>query len=79
MPVYNEARPLSEVWGPDEAVAVALTVRRAAEIVLVDDASTDESLDILRDLRRRQIPAVVRVLRHEANHGIMVCLRHPLH
>ena len=68
MPVYNEACALPGVL--DEALAVALASPVACEIVLVDDASTDGSLDILLAYER-EYPAVVRVIHHEANQGIM--------
>jgi glycosyltransferase involved in cell wall biosynthesis len=68
MPVYNEACALPGVL--DEALAVALASPVACEIVLADDASTDGSLDILLAYER-EYPAVVRVIRHESNQGIM--------
>ena len=68
MPVYNEACALPGVL--DEALAVASASPVACEVVLVDDASTDGSLDILLAYER-EYPAVVRVIRHEANQGIM--------
>jgi glycosyltransferase involved in cell wall biosynthesis len=71
MPVYNEEESLSDVL--DETLAVVGAAPWAAEIVLVDDASTDRSIDILRDYERRH-PGVVRVLGHESNRGIMSSL-----
>jgi dolichol-phosphate mannosyltransferase len=68
MPVYNEACALPGVI--NEALAVALASPVACEIVLVDDASSDGSLDILLAYQR-EYPAVVRVIHHEANQGIM--------
>ena len=68
MPVYNEACALPGVL--DEALAVALASPVACEIVLVDDASTDGSLDILLAYQR-EYSAIVRVIHHEANQGIM--------
>jgi glycosyltransferase involved in cell wall biosynthesis len=68
MAVYNEERALPEVL--DEALEVVAAAPLPSEIVLVDDASTDRSLEILRDYERRHA-GVLRVLRHEANRGIM--------
>src|SRR5271157_274205 len=68
MPVYNEERALPGVL--DEAIASLATVPYRLEILLVDDASTDRSLEILQDYERRH-PGVVRIIRHEMNRGIM--------
>lgn len=68
LPVYNEERALPGVL--DEALAALATASVAWEIVLVDDASTDRSPEILEDYRRRH-PNVLRIIRHETNRGIM--------
>ena len=47
MPVYNEQRALRAVL--DEAIAALSLSPLRSEIVLVDDASTDKSLEILHD------------------------------
>ncbi len=68
MPVYNEERALPGVL--DEAIASLATAPYRLEILLVDDASTDRSLELLQDYERRH-PGVVRILRHEMNRGMM--------
>jgi glycosyltransferase involved in cell wall biosynthesis len=68
MPVYNESEALPRVL--EEA---AETVARApfhAEVVLVDDASTDDSLAILQAWQQRHPELLIRILRHETNRGI---------
>jgi glycosyltransferase involved in cell wall biosynthesis len=68
MPVYNEEVVLGTVI--DEALDAGAATGLSYELVLLDDASTDRSLDILRDFQTRY-PAVMRVLRHESNRGII--------
>ena len=68
MPVYNEERSLPGVL--NEAIASLATAPFNWELVLVDDASTDRSFEILQDYQRRH-PDVLRVIRHETNRGIM--------
>jgi glycosyltransferase involved in cell wall biosynthesis len=67
MPVYNEEEALPGVL--DEALAALERSGLRYEIVLLDDASTDRSLEILQSYQRRH-PDVIRILRHEANRGI---------
>jgi glycosyltransferase involved in cell wall biosynthesis len=68
MPVYNEERALPGVL--DEALASLATAPFRSELILVDDASTDSSLEILQDYERRH-SGILRILRHETNRGIM--------
>jgi glycosyltransferase involved in cell wall biosynthesis len=68
MPVFNEEQALPGVL--DEAVATVAAAPFSAEIVVVDDASTDTSLALLQDFQRRHPELAVRVLRHESNRGI---------
>ncbi|MGL4553480.1 MAG: glycosyltransferase family 2 protein [Gemmataceae bacterium] len=67
MPVYNEREALPTTL--DDAVSALAGAPFPYEIVLVDDASTDDSLAILEAYRDRH-PDVIRVLRHERNRGI---------
>jgi glycosyltransferase involved in cell wall biosynthesis len=68
MPVFNEQHALPAVLA--EAAAVASSARYPVEIVLVDDASTDGSLALLRDWQTRHPGLAVRILRHDSNRGI---------
>jgi glycosyltransferase involved in cell wall biosynthesis len=68
MPVYNEEEALPGVL--EEAAAVAAAAPFRMEIVVVDDASTDGSLALLRDWQARNPGLSVRILRHETNRGI---------
>jgi glycosyltransferase involved in cell wall biosynthesis len=72
MPVYNEEAALPFVL--EEAFAVLADADFSYEIVLLDDASTDRSLDILESYRQRY-PHVVRILRQETNRGIAEAFR----
>jgi len=67
LPVFNEEEALPGVL--DEALAALGLADFSHEIVLLDDASTDRSPDILDDCGRR-FSETVRVLRHERNRGI---------
>ncbi len=67
LPVFNEEEALPAVL--DEALAALDGADFSHEIVLLDDASTDRTPDILRDFQRRY-PETVRLLRHERNRGI---------
>jgi dolichol-phosphate mannosyltransferase len=67
MPVYNEQEALPGTL--DEALSALAGAPFTYEIVLVDDASRDNSLAILEAYRERH-PDLLRVLRHEKNRGI---------
>ena len=66
MPVYNERETIREIVRRVEDVPVE------KEIVIVDDASTDGTRDILRELESR---ADIRVFYHTANQGKGAALR----
>jgi glycosyltransferase involved in cell wall biosynthesis len=68
MPVYNEEGALPEVLA--EAAAVAARAPFDVEVVVVDDASTDGSLQLLHDWQARHPELTFRILRHESNRGI---------
>jgi glycosyltransferase involved in cell wall biosynthesis len=67
MPVFNEAAALPTVL--DEALAALATAPFSYELVLLDDASTDQSPAILNEYGERHSDTV-RVLRHTHNQGI---------
>jgi glycosyltransferase involved in cell wall biosynthesis len=67
MPVYNEEAALPGVL--EEAWAALAPAPFRFEIVLVDDASTDRSLQILLAFQGRH-PEAVRILQHQCNLGI---------
>lgn len=62
IPCYNEVTSLEKVL--DRVLAVGL----ADEIVIVDDGSTDGTLDVLKKIEARQNP-MVRIFYHEKNQG----------
>ncbi len=65
VPLYNEAPSLPELH---ERIAAALQeLKLAAEMIFVDDGSTDDSFETLTNLRRRD--ARVRVLQFRRNYG----------
>ena len=68
MPVYNEEQALPEVL--DEALRALAEAPFSYEIVLVDDASTDGSLGLLKSFQREHPEVDIRLLRHRRNQGI---------
>jgi glycosyltransferase involved in cell wall biosynthesis len=66
IPAYNESATIEELVGRVQAVPVN------KEIVIVDDASTDGTLEILKRLERQDN---VVVYRHEVNQGKGAALR----
>ncbi|MCB0403873.1 MAG: glycosyltransferase family 2 protein [Bdellovibrionales bacterium] len=72
MPVYNEAGVLASSL--DEALSTVVKASYPCEILLVDDASSDQSFEILQEYQKRY-PQTIRVLRHQSNRGIMGALK----
>jgi len=70
VPVYNER---DNVLPLIEEIVAALRGRTAFEIVYVDDASRDDTLDVLRDARSRY--PELRVVRHLAQAGQSAAVR----
>jgi glycosyltransferase involved in cell wall biosynthesis len=70
LPVYNEAENLPVLWAELEPVLGQLPV--AAEVLIVDDGSTDESAAIARDLARTD--PRVRLVRLADNAGLTAAL-----
>ena len=67
IPCYNEANTIEEIVNAVRAAPVD-----GLEIIVVDDASTDGTIDVLRS---RIEPLVSKVLYHERNHGKGAALR----
>ena len=67
VPAYNEEQTIATV------VQRLLDVPRLLEVVIVDDASTDRTLEIARRLSERH--SQVRVIRHHKNSGKTAALR----
>ena len=65
IPVFNEEDNLNALL--EELTSVLRPLERSCEILCVDDASTDRSLQVLRELRARY--PELRVLRHRVNSG----------
>jgi dolichol-phosphate mannosyltransferase len=69
VPVYNEEKTVAKVLGLLSNVPLDL------EVVVVDDASTDRTWDILQELRQKEPYNKYRYVRHERNQGKGVGLR----
>jgi glycosyltransferase involved in cell wall biosynthesis len=65
IPLYNEAESLLELY--EQLNAVTNRMRGRAEIIFVDDGSTDDSFAILRRLQQRD--RQVRVVQFRRNYG----------
>src|SRR5437660_11565223 len=63
VPVYNEEQTVAQVLESLSRVALDL------EVVVVDDASTDRTWEILQELRQREPFASYRYVRHDSNQG----------
>jgi dolichol-phosphate mannosyltransferase len=63
VPVYNEERTVTQVL---EALA---KIPLDLEVIVVDDASTDHTWEILQELRQRTPFNTYQYLRHETNQG----------
>ena len=63
IPVYNEARTVEKLLG--KVLAINLNL----EIILVDDASTDQSVKIVLDKRNKEQLTNLKLIRHEKNKG----------
>ena len=70
LPVFNEAQSLPVLW--EELQAVLKTVEETAEVIFVDDGSTDSSVDFVRLLQATD--ARVRLIRLAANRGLSSAL-----
>ena len=66
MPAYNEAEAIASVVS--RVLDVAAGLDGPVEILVVDDASTDGTSEILSDLSTRS-PGLIRVIRHPYNKG----------
>jgi glycosyltransferase domain-containing protein len=68
---YNDARYL-----PDSLGAICTQTRLPEELVVLDDGSTDDSLQIIRDFGRRY--PFIRILRNETNRGLLYSINRAL-
>ncbi len=71
LPIFNDhasLQPSLEAW-----ISVLNNLNRDYEILLVDDGSTDGSLDLIQTLMEKN--PQVRLLRHETHAGFGACLR----
>ena len=66
LPVYNEADSLGSLW--TELAEILPTLAESAEVIFVDDGSTDGSADILHRLAKDD--RRIRLLRFESNAGL---------
>src|SRR5579864_8987948 len=63
VPVYNEEETIAQVLKSLSEVSLDL------EVVVVDDASTDRTWEILQELRQQEPFSTYRFVRHEHNQG----------
>jgi len=70
-PAWDEAGNLRHLL--DRAIAIAASLTRDFEIVVVDDGSTDGSAEVVRERARSQ-PSI-RLIRHPRNRGYGAALR----
>jgi glycosyltransferase involved in cell wall biosynthesis len=71
MPVYNEKFTVEQVV--DEVMRTPLPADMQREVVIVDDASTDGTGTILKELQQRYV--ALKVIHHERNRGKGAALR----
>lgn len=64
MPAYNESRTLATIL---DRVKAADTLGLAKEIIIIDDGSSDNTGEILRNLEKKNL--IVKALYHEKNRG----------
>src|SRR5260370_28919102 len=69
VPVYNEEETVAQVLESLSEVQLDL------EVVVVDDASTDNTWEILQELRKKEPFNTYRYVRHDVNQGKGVGLR----
>jgi len=69
VPVYNEEKTVAQV------LTLLSEVPLDMEVIVVDDASTDGTWEILQELRRQEPFSSYRFIRHEQNQGKGVGLR----
>src|SRR2546425_2987198 len=63
VPVYNEKKTVAQVLEMLSRVPLDL------EVIVVDDASTDRTQEVLQELRQREPFAMYRYVRHNHNQG----------
>ena len=63
VPVYNEEKTVAQV------LTLLSQVSLDMEVIVVDDASTDRTWEILQELRRQEPFSSYRFVRHEHNQG----------
>jgi glycosyltransferase domain-containing protein len=68
---YNDARYL-----PDSLTAICTQTRLPEEVIVLDDGSTDDSMQIIRDFGRRY--PFIRILRNETNRGLLYSINRAL-
>ena len=71
IPVYNEFKTLPEIVRR----VLAAEVHAEKELILVDDGSTDGTLDLYEQIQREHDGQSIQVFRHESNRGKGAALR----
>jgi glycosyltransferase domain-containing protein len=68
---YNDARYL-----PDSLTAICTQTRLPEEVVVLDDGSTDESLEVIESFARRY--PFIRILKNDSNRGLLYSINRAL-
>jgi glycosyltransferase involved in cell wall biosynthesis len=68
---YNDARYL-----PDSLIAICTQTRPPDEVIVLDDGSTDDSLEIIESFARRY--PFIRILTNETNRGLLYSINRAL-
>src|SRR5277367_1022135 len=71
IPLFNEEELVATLL--DRALKAPLTINR--ELVVVDDASSDGSAEVVQEYMREHPEAPIRLVRHEQNQGKGAAIR----
>jgi glycosyltransferase involved in cell wall biosynthesis len=70
IPAYNERATIADVM--ERSIAVLERCTPDHELIVLDDASSDETFEIMKGVQRAHAGAAIRVARHPINRGIAV-------
>lgn len=76
IPCYNEVQNVPKLQQELLPVAAQLGMTRLVEVIFVDDGSTDDTWDVLREaFAQRDGPVMIRFERHPVNLGLGAAIR----